>query len=290
MLKNESSNNHFKILIIDDDNSYAERIVDSLKQAIPEVHLQFYTSGNVAEVKRLSETNYFDLALLDIMLEESSDIKPVDVGSFFHSMPISSSIENLDDSPKAKDNQPVFITLPKSSDTFDDDLIVAIRRLIHAKQWEENLKSGLILPIEQSIIEINNRLINIFKNDPDLLRKIDPIMFEEVVAELFEEEGYEIVLTPPRADGGKDIYVYKTDTLTQTKYLVECKRYVPPLKVDVSIARQLYGVVQQEQATGGIIVTTSYFTKPAKDFAQKVPFQLFLTDFDDLSRWLNKIK
>jgi restriction system protein len=115
-------------------------------------------------------------------------------------------------------------------------------------------------------------------------------MFEEIVAELFVKEGYEIVLTPPRADGGKDIYVYKADPLTHMKFLVECKRYVPPLKVDVSVARQLYGVVQQEQATGGIIVTTSYFTKPAKDFAKKVPYQLFLTDFDNLSRWLKRIK
>ena len=30
-----------------------------------------------------------------------------------------------------------------------------------------------------------------------LLREIDPFKFEELVAELFEEDGYEVVLTPP---------------------------------------------------------------------------------------------
>ena len=34
-----------------------------------------------------------------------------------------------------------------------------------------------------------------------------------LVAELFEDQGYKAVLTPPRSDGGKDIYVYKSDPI-----------------------------------------------------------------------------
>jgi restriction endonuclease Mrr len=146
----------------------------------------------------------------------------------------------------------------------------------------------LIHPVGQSIITVNNKLADYFRDDPEALRKVDPFMFERIVAELFEAEGYKIILTPPRADGGKDIYAYKTDQFTKTQFLVECKRYTPPSKVDVKIVRELYGVVQQERASGGIVVTTSYFTKPAITFANTVPYQLFLRDIDYISQWLRK--
>jgi restriction endonuclease Mrr len=151
-------------------------------------------------------------------------------------------------------------------------------------------EDSLIIPVKESIAVVNTRITEVFRKNPEALRAIDPVLFERVVADLFEEEGYEIALTPPRADGGKDIYVYKTDPLTKVMFLVECKRYVPPSKVHVAIARQLYGVVQQERASGGIIVTTSYFTKPAKEFAASVPYQLFLRDFDYIVQWLKRAK
>lgn len=137
---------------------------------------------------------------------------------------------------------------------------------------------------------VNERLFIEFQNDPEALRRIDPFVFEKVVAELFKEQGYEVTTTSPRADGGKDIYVYKKDPLTNLMFLVECKRYVPPNTVGVEIARQLYGVVQHERANVGIIVTTSYFTKPAKDFAEALPYQLFLREFDYLSQWIKKMR
>jgi restriction endonuclease len=147
-----------------------------------------------------------------------------------------------------------------------------------------------ISPVTESIIVVNRRLIDYFGKEPEKLRTVDPFLFERIVAELFEQEGYEIVQTPPRTDGGKDIYVFKTDQFTRTMYLVECKRYVPPNTVGVDVVRHLYGVVQQERASGGIIVTTSYFTQPAKDFANIVPYHLFLKDFDELSRWFKKLR
>lgn len=155
-------------------------------------------------------------------------------------------------------------------------------------QHESSPEPDLIVPVKKSIALVNERLAHHFKNDPEVLRRIDPFTFEKVVAELFEDEGYDVIVTPQRADGGKDIYVSKKDPITNLMFVVECKRYVPPNKVSVETARQLYGVVQQERANAGIIVTTSYFTKPAKIFANSVPYQLFLRDFDYLSEWIKR--
>jgi restriction endonuclease Mrr len=178
---------------------------------------------------------------------------------------------------------------PRPEDVFGEELSKVLKDFLPAeKPPEEKPDVSLILPACKSIVTVNTRLAEIFRRDPKLLRAIDPIRFEELVAELFEEDGYRVILTPPRADGGKDIYVYRSDDKLQTSWLVECKRYVPPNKVGVETARQLYGIVQHERRSGGVIVTTSYFTRGAKEFAETVPYQLFLRDFDDLQTWLQK--
>jgi CheY-like chemotaxis protein len=176
-----------------------------------------------------------------------------------------------------------------------DDFFAAITALANGSQFDDRPAPtrpafDLILPVAHTIEVINARLSSTFRDHPERLRLTDPFVFERVIAELFEEEGYESILTRPRADGGKDIYVSKTDPFTKVTFWVQCKRYVPPNKVDVTDARELYGVAQEERASGGIIVTTSYFTRPARAFADKVPLQLFLRDFDFLAEWLKRQK
>ncbi|MCE5319179.1 MAG: restriction endonuclease, partial [Parachlamydia sp.] len=122
-----------------------------------------------------------------------------------------------------------------------------------------------------------------------LLYSLDPRKFEELVAEMLSQRGYEITLTPPSKDGGLDMYAARKDDLGSFLYLVECKRYTPPTKVGVSIVRSLYGVVQQKQANGGIVVTSSFFTKGAKEFQENVPHQMHLRDYLALQKWLGVI-
>ena len=156
------------------------------------------------------------------------------------------------------------------------------------KEKKDRLDQRLILPVQQSISVVNHRLVSRFRKNPELLRQISSRDFEKFIAELFKDEGYDVVLTPSSRDGGKDLYVTKVDNVADIRFIVECKRYRPPNKVGVQVVRQLYGVVQYERVSGGIIVTTSYFTRAATDFSTDLQYQLFLRDFDYLSRWLNK--
>jgi restriction system protein len=72
--------------------------------------------------------------------------------------------------------------------------------------------------------------------------------------------------------------------------MTQCKRYAPKHKVTVEAVRELYGVVESEKATSGLIITTSTFTKPAKAFQEKNKFRLSLVDMDDLKKWLIDLK
>lgn len=132
----------------------------------------------------------------------------------------------------------------------------------------------------------NEQLIKMLKNDPRLVWQLPPRKFEEIVAEILDKQGYSITLTPASGDGGVDIFAAKKDGLGKFLYLVECKRYVPPNKVGVEVVRSLYGVLHAKKATAGAIVTSSYFTKGAKEFQREQQHQLQLHDYIALNQWV----
>jgi restriction system protein len=136
------------------------------------------------------------------------------------------------------------------------------------------------------ITEISDELIHILSNNPDLMYQLSPRKFEELVAELLSRQGYRVRLTAASKDGGKDIYAAFDNSIGSFMYMVECKRYAPDRPVGVELVRQLYGSIQVEKVTAGIITTTSYFTKGAKEFQSQVKHQMALRDYLDLQRWL----
>lgn len=137
--------------------------------------------------------------------------------------------------------------------------------------------------------EVNDELLNLLNSNPDYLYQLSYRKFEEVIAEILIRKGYYVELTPATRDGGKDIYVARKDDLGSFLYLVECKKYAPNHHVGLNIIQRLYGVVTDEKATAGIIVTTSYFTKSAKDFQQRHSFQMSLQDFHSIKKWLYEV-
>lgn len=125
--------------------------------------------------------------------------------------------------------------------------------------------------------------------EPKLLYQITPRRFEEFVAELLNHLGYDVTLTPASKDGGKDIYAAKRDDLGSFLYIVECKQYSPDRRVGVGLIRELNGVVQAERATAGILATTAFFTKGAREFQERLSNQISLKDYIGIQEWLSKV-
>lgn len=140
--------------------------------------------------------------------------------------------------------------------------------------------------IKIDVSEVNDELLKMLKNNPNYLYKLSPRKFEEVIAEILSRKGYEVTLTSATRDGGKDIFVAQRDDLGSFLYLVECKKFAPNRPVGIDVIQRLYGVISAEDSTYGIIATTSYFTKPAKDFQQRKKFRMSLKDFDSIKQWL----
>lgn len=144
------------------------------------------------------------------------------------------------------------------------------------------LSAGLSVVSEGNWEEIIAEL----SRNPDDIFNMSPRQFEELVAHLLSKQGFNVELTPTSRDGGKDILIAVPQSLGDFLYLVECKRYARGRPVGVRRVRELFGVVAQEQATAGLLITTSTFTKAAIAFQQPIRRRLALEDYATLNEWL----
>lgn len=107
--------------------------------------------------------------------------------------------------------------------------------------------------------------------EPELF-SMDPLEFEDLVAELFRAMGMQAVTTERSGDGGVDVDALDPDPIRGGRIVVQVKRYrhtVPPTAV-----RDLYGTVQSEGANKGVLITTSGFGPGSYTFASGKPMTL----------------
>lgn len=108
------------------------------------------------------------------------------------------------------------------------------------------------------------------------LASVDWEEFEHLVRQILEKEfaseGSEVRVTQASRDGGVDAIVFDSDPLRGGKIVVQAKRYTNT--VGVSAVRDLFGTVQHEGATKGILVTTAGFGPDAYAFAKGKPLTL----------------
>lgn len=101
--------------------------------------------------------------------------------------------------------------------------------------------------------------------------------FEHLVRELFEKEfasrGGEVKVTQSSSDGGVDAVAFDPDPITGGKIVIQAKRYTKT--VGVSAVRDLYGTMQHEGASRGILISTADYGPDAHKFASGKPISLF---------------
>lgn len=147
------------------------------------------------------------------------------------------------------------------------------------------------LPPQEQLAEVNDywlELIARIIRAPESLYHIDPHKLEELVAELFISEGFNVGPLPRGADGGVDLMVHSKGVLKNHLHLVQIKRYARHNKVTVNIARELMGVVEEKKANSGIVLTTSSFTKTALRYEEKIGHRLSLMNGEYVLDWMLK--
>lgn len=140
------------------------------------------------------------------------------------------------------------------------------------------------------LIDTEAEILAYFARHPEMLFSIPPRKFEELVASIFKNNGFQVELTPETRDGGIDIIAIRHDIITgNTLHLIECKRHLPENKVGIGVVQRMMGVVEVHRATQGLIVTTSDFSREARECADTSKYRLTLNAYSDISKWLRAI-
>lgn len=139
--------------------------------------------------------------------------------------------------------------------------------------------------------KINAEFITRLSRNPHDLYKLNAKEFEEVIAEIYVIDGYtaELLGAWNQADGGIDILVVKGDIgSSQFRMAIQCKRYASKRRVSAAPIRSLAGVLDRFHAHAGSIVTTSDFTKPAREEAESFFWKVSLMNYQGIVEALRK--
>ncbi|MFD0530188.1 restriction endonuclease [Kitasatospora arboriphila] len=101
---------------------------------------------------------------------------------------------------------------------------------------------------------------------------MDPIAFEELIAELFRRRGLRTRTTARSGDEGVDVLAEDPDPITGGQIVIQAKRYrhtVPPTAV-----RDLDATMARCGANRGILVTTSGFGPGSRRWVEGLPLTL----------------
>lgn len=104
------------------------------------------------------------------------------------------------------------------------------------------------------------------------LMELTPTDFEVLIQNLFARMGLDAKQTRPSRDGGVDCVAFDPRPIFGGKVVIQAKRYKNT--VGVSAVRDLYGTLQNEGASKGILVTTSGYGQASFEFAANKPIEL----------------
>lgn len=97
---------------------------------------------------------------------------------------------------------------------------------------------------------------------------ISPDEFEQLVANIWEGNGWNTEVTSSSRDKGIDVVATRWTEEGKEKHLIQAKRYTGDNKVDSEEIRKYATLYQQEpDADKVLVVSTSGFTDPAEDLA-----------------------
>lgn len=156
---------------------------------------------------------------------------------------------------------------------------------------KQDLVSADLTPteqLEQAYHSINDDLA------ADLLQKTleqSPYFFEHLVVDLLVKMGYggsfanSAQVTQYVHDDGIDGIIYE-DKLGLDKIYIQAKRYKLDNTVGKPQIQQFSGALDEQKATKGVFITTSTYSKEAKQYVEKLNKKIVLIDGQELARYM----
>lgn len=177
--------------------------------------------------------------------------------------------------------RPCLITLRTTREVFNQLDLARVEPLACLKHLSASVsKSPAELVPVRPVLEFSmvdpryiaeSDALSLLDERPNLL-ELTPGEFEVLVQNLFTKMGLEAKQTRASRDGGVDCVAYDSRPILGGKVVIQAKRYKNT--VGVSAVRDLFGTLQNEGASKGILVTTSGYGSASFDFAKNKPIEL----------------
>ncbi|OMP74730.1 restriction endonuclease [[Flexibacter] sp. ATCC 35208] len=118
----------------------------------------------------------------------------------------------------------------------------------------------------------------------DKLENIHWRNFERFCAAFFKKLNYTVELGPGSKDGGIDIRAYDDNNPDSPLIVIQCKRHSLSNAVKINVVKAFYADVQFENASHGIIITTSHIEPGGKSISQARHYPLSFFENEDVKQ------
>ncbi|WP_143186185.1 restriction endonuclease [Paenibacillus sp. P3E] len=228
--------------------------------------------------KELNEI--YSILVASIALRTLHELFEADQGNHLDSVVFNGVVSTVDLST-GLDIRPCILTIQTRKDEFMKFDLARVEILACVKGLKAQLSPSVteLTPVKPivDLVMYDKR----FVNERDMiatldtrtnLLEMDPFDFEHLVCNLFSKMGLESKLTRSRRDGGVDVIAFDPRPVFGGKYVIQAKRYKNT--VEVAAVRDLYGTMMNENASKGILVTTSTYGPDARSFSKDKPIEL----------------
>lgn len=252
--------------------------------AIPAVKAQRYvrasdtiseTARPLAQVKAL-----YANAVAQVTVRTVYELLTADAGGHIDTVVFNGVVDTTDPG-SGRRVRPCLVTLRTTREVFSELDLAHVEPLACLKHLSAGVsKSPAELVPVRPVLEFNmadprfvaeSDALSGLDQRPNLM-ELTPNEFEALIQNLFTKMGLEARQTRPSRDGGVDCVAWDPRPIFGGKVVIQAKRYKNT--VGVSAVRDLFGTLQNEGASKGILVTTSGYGQASFEFAQNKPIEL----------------
>ncbi|MBW4422446.1 MAG: restriction endonuclease [Myxacorys californica WJT36-NPBG1] len=113
--------------------------------------------------------------------------------------------------------------------------------------------------VQQILKIVSQQFAMLIAQKPNILEDLEWRDLERTIAEIFDGLGFDVTLTPPSKDGGKDVILKCQVQGRQQKYIVEIKHWRSRSRVGGGDLRDFLNVILREGRDGELFLSTYGF-------------------------------
>ncbi|MFM0100308.1 restriction endonuclease [Paraburkholderia nemoris] len=272
------------VYVVESKQLVVEFDLPEFDDAVPDVKVYKYVKAtdSIAETARpeAQRRALYTSVVAQLVIRVLHEMFSVDYYGHIESIVVNGFVDTIDRG-SGRSIRPCLVTVRTTREIFEGLNLTQVDPVACLRTLNASLsKSPAELAPVRPILEFN-MVDPRFIEERDVISTLDhranlmdltPSDFESLITNLFEKMGLETKLTQASRDGGVDCVAYDPRPIFGGKVVIQAKRYKNT--VGVSAVRDLFGTMQNEGASKGILVTTSGYGKAAFDFANNKPIEL----------------